>query len=84
MCIRDRCNVVSRRGDVLVPRLTVYYDGAITKEELYDNIDTALIEDVYKRQSEYSQLGSWYVYFSDGFFNGFKCSSLMVRAVAAF
>ena len=38
-----KCNVVSRRGDVLVPRLTVYYDGAITKEELYDNIDAALI-----------------------------------------
>lgn len=39
-----KCNVVSRRGDVLVPRLTVYYDGAITKEELYDNIDTTLID----------------------------------------
>ncbi len=39
-----KCNVVSRRGDVLVPRVTVYYDGAITKEELYDNIDTALID----------------------------------------
>lgn len=39
-----KCNVVSRRGDVLVPRLTVYYDGAITKEELYDNIDSALID----------------------------------------
>lgn len=39
-----KCNVVSRRGDVLVPRLTVYYDGAITKKELYDNIDTALID----------------------------------------
>lgn len=39
-----KCNVVSRRGDVLVPRLTVYYDGAITKEELYDNIDIALID----------------------------------------
>ena len=39
-----KCNVVSRRRDVLVPRLTVYYDGAITKEELYDNIDTALID----------------------------------------
>ena len=39
-----KCNVVSRRGDVLVPRLTVYYDGAITKEELYDNIDKALID----------------------------------------
>ena len=39
-----KCNVVSCRGDVLVPRVTVYYDGAITKEELYDNIDTALID----------------------------------------
>ena len=39
-----KCNVVSRRGDVLVPRVTVYYDGAITKEKLYDNIDTALID----------------------------------------
>ena len=39
-----KCNVVSRRGDVLVPRVTVYYDGAITKEELYDNTDTALID----------------------------------------
>ena len=39
-----KCNVVSRRGDVLVPSVTVYYDGAITKEELYDNIDTALID----------------------------------------
>ncbi len=39
-----KCNVVSRRGDVLFPRVTVYYDGAITKEELYDNIDTALID----------------------------------------
>lgn len=37
-----KCNVVSRKGDVLVPRLTVYYDGGISKEELYDNIDTAL------------------------------------------
>lgn len=41
-----KCNVVSRRGDVLVPRVTVYYDGAITKEELYDNIDTALIDSI--------------------------------------
>ncbi|WP_347223012.1 hypothetical protein [Bacteroides congonensis] len=39
-----KCNVVSRRGDVLVPRVTVYYDGAITKEELYDNIDNALVD----------------------------------------
>lgn len=38
-----KCNVVSRKGDVLVPRLTVYYDGAVSKEELYDAIDEALI-----------------------------------------
>ena len=34
-----KCNVVSRKGDVLVPRVTVYYDGAVSKEELYDKID---------------------------------------------
>lgn len=36
--------------------------------------------------SESSQYGSWYVYFSGGYFyNGYgKCNSLMVRAVAAF
>lgn len=35
--------------------------------------------------SELSQLGSWYVYFSNGGFSyGNKCYSLMVRAVAAF
>lgn len=39
-----KCNVVSRQGDVLVPRITVYYDGAIGKEELYDQIDAALMK----------------------------------------
>lgn len=34
--------------------------------------------------SEYSQLYSWYVYFSNGFFFSNKYTSLMVRAVAAF
>lgn len=35
--------------------------------------------------SEGSQYGSWYVYFSNGYFGGSsKCYSLMVRAVAAF
>lgn len=38
-----KCNVVSRNGDILVPRVDVYYDGAISKEELYKNIDFALI-----------------------------------------
>lgn len=37
-----KCNVISRKGDVLVPRLTVYYDGGVSKEVLYDLIDTAL------------------------------------------
>lgn len=34
--------VVSRKGDVLVPRVTVYYDGAISEEEVYKNIEDAL------------------------------------------
>ena len=34
--------------------------------------------------SEYSQNNSWFVYFSNGNFNNLKCSSGMVRAVAAF
>ncbi|WP_217938081.1 DUF1566 domain-containing protein [Bacteroides acidifaciens] len=34
--------------------------------------------------SESSQNNSWGVYFSNGYFNGGKCGSLMVRAVAAF
>lgn len=37
-----KCNVVSRKGDVLVPRVTVYYDGAVSKEEMYDAIDKSL------------------------------------------
>lgn len=34
--------VVSRNGDVLIPKFTVYYDGAITEEEAYTNIENAL------------------------------------------
>ena len=34
--------------------------------------------------SEYSQLGSWIVYFSNGYFSSSKYGSAMVRAVAAF
>lgn len=37
-----KCRVVSRKGDVLVPKVTVYYDGAVSKEELYDLIDESL------------------------------------------
>lgn len=34
--------VVSRVGDVLVPRLTVYYDGAVSESEVYKNIEQSL------------------------------------------
>jgi hypothetical protein len=37
-------NVVSRNGDVLIPRVTVYYDGAISKDETYQNIEKSLDE----------------------------------------
>lgn len=36
--------VVSRKGDVLIPRVTVYYDGAVPPEEVYNNIETCLNE----------------------------------------
>lgn len=34
--------IVSRKGDILVPRVTVYYDGAVSEEEVYSNIENAL------------------------------------------
>lgn len=34
--------VVSRKGDVLIPRVTVYHDGAVTNDEVYDNITESL------------------------------------------
>lgn len=36
--------VVSRKGDILIPRVTVYYDGAITADEVYQNIANSLNE----------------------------------------
>ena len=33
---------VSRKGDILIPRVTVYYDGAVTEDELYTNIENSL------------------------------------------
>ena len=33
---------MSRIGDVLVPRLTVYYDGAVTEDDLYASIEASL------------------------------------------
>lgn len=37
-----RIEVISQEGDVLIPKLTVYYDGAIMESELYDSIDEKL------------------------------------------
>lgn len=34
--------VVSRNGDILIPRVTVYHDGAISEDELYKNIEESL------------------------------------------
>lgn len=38
----QHAKVVSRNGDVLIPRVTVYYDGAISEDELYTNIENSL------------------------------------------
>lgn len=37
-----RIEVTSSEGDVLVPRLCVYYDGAVLESEVYDNIEEKL------------------------------------------
>jgi hypothetical protein len=37
-----RVEVISNRGDVLVPRLSVYYDGAVPEPEMYDAIENRL------------------------------------------
>lgn len=37
-----RVEVISRKGDVLTPRLSVYYDGAVLESEMYDAIEVAL------------------------------------------
>lgn len=39
-----RIEVTSLPGDVLVPRLSVYWDGAISEAEVYDNIEASLNE----------------------------------------
>lgn len=39
-----RVEVTSRRGDVLIPRLTVYYDGAVVESEMLDGIEAKLNE----------------------------------------
>lgn len=40
----QHAKVVSRIGDVLIPRVVVYYDGAVTEDELYQDIENALNE----------------------------------------
>ena len=37
-----RIEVTSLEGDVLVPQLSVYYDGAVSESEMYGNIEQAL------------------------------------------
>lgn len=39
-----RIEVISRPGDVLIPRLTVYWDGAVPEAELYDALEERLNE----------------------------------------
>ena len=39
-----RIEVISTKGDVLIPRLTVFYDGAVPESEMYDAIETQLKE----------------------------------------
>lgn len=38
----QHAKVVSRIGDILVPRVTVYYDGAVTEDTIYQDIEQAL------------------------------------------
>lgn len=37
-------SVVSRQGDILVPRVTVYYDGAVEPSEMYSTIAQSLYQ----------------------------------------
>lgn len=37
-------DVISRKGDVLIPKVTVYHDGAETEDVIYTNITNALNE----------------------------------------
>lgn len=37
-----KAKLVSRIGDVLVPKVTVYYDGSVTKEEMYTALEQSL------------------------------------------
>lgn len=37
-----RIEVISREGDVLIPRISVFYDGGIPESEIYDKIEDKL------------------------------------------
>lgn len=37
-------NIVSRKGDVLIPRVTVYYDGSVSPNQMYEAIEESLNE----------------------------------------
>lgn len=37
-----RVEVISTKGDVLIPRLTVFHDGAVSESEVYDSIEEQL------------------------------------------
>lgn len=37
-----RVEITSLEGDVLIPRVSVYYDGAVPESEMYDNIEQSL------------------------------------------
>ncbi len=39
-----RIEVTSHNGDVLIPRISVYYDGAVLESEIYDAIESKLNE----------------------------------------
>lgn len=39
-----RIEVISREGDVLIPRISVFYDGGIPESEIYDKIEEKLNE----------------------------------------
>lgn len=39
-----RVEVISSKGDILIPKVTVFYDGAILEAEMYDAIETELKE----------------------------------------
>lgn len=39
-----RIEVISREGDVLIPRITIFYDGGIPESEIYDHIEEKLNE----------------------------------------